>query len=277
MFQEMVKTTKRLRPLLGTFVEIGVTTDSSTAYIEITNSFNLIEKVQNLLSFHNPDSDLSLLNQNPGTETYLQPITIRVLRLAQIMTKQSRGLFNFTCGGALVQRGVLPMHNRGQSLIFGDETDLLINGKKAMLKRPVLITLDGIAKGYAVDLAVRYLMQSGFDGGWVNAGGDLRVFGTQKLPVHVRGLNQELNEIGVFQNTSIATSVIQTQKCLRFPGEIVSSQKDTLSPGTWTVKASYAWKADALTKVAGVSPAQERRKIVESFGGELLVNRMDVQ
>ncbi|RDV24218.1 hypothetical protein DXV75_15440 [Alteromonas aestuariivivens] len=37
------------------------------------------------------------------------------------------------------------------------------------LRRPVLITLDGIAKGYAVDLGVRALKLAGIKAGWINA------------------------------------------------------------------------------------------------------------
>jgi len=69
------------------------------------------------------------------------------------------------------------------------------------------IDLGGIAKGYAVDLAVAALQDAGAISGCVNAGGDLRVFG-QPLPVAVRapaapGLAAERL---LLQDEAIATS-----------------------------------------------------------------------
>jgi thiamine biosynthesis lipoprotein len=48
------------------------------------------------------------------------------------------------------------------------------------------IDLGGIAKGYAVDLAISTLQRHGVTSACVNAGGDLRVFGPDAWPVAVR-------------------------------------------------------------------------------------------
>jgi thiamine biosynthesis lipoprotein len=50
----------------------------------------------------------------------------------------------------------------------------------------LLIDLGGIAKGFAVDRAVDALRRHGATAGTVNAGGDLRIFGSAGEPVLVR-------------------------------------------------------------------------------------------
>jgi thiamine biosynthesis lipoprotein len=40
--------------------------------------------------------------------------------------------------------------------------------------------------------------------------------------------------------------------------------------GVWTVVARRAWRADALTKVAALAPAQDRLDTVQRLGGRLI-------
>lgn len=262
---------KRMRPLLGTFVEIGVLSDDKNASAIITQAFNVIEQIQTLLSFHNPHSELSQLNRCGRKGVDLHPISADVLRLALHMTGLSNGDFNCTIGGALVQKGVLPNHGGVHPLASGDVDDVILDGCHASLKRPVRITLDGIAKGYAVDQATNYLQQHGIESGWINAGGDLRIFGQVSLPVYQRQLDQSVNYLGDFSNTSIATSSNDINYDLRFPGMILDSHNARTNHGVWSVKAGLSWLADALTKVACVNSTTTSKDKIVALGGELLI------
>jgi thiamine biosynthesis lipoprotein len=136
------------------------------------------------------------------------------------------------------------------------------------LKRPVLITLDGIAKGFAVDGAIKILKYHGISGGWVNAGGDLRVFGSVQLPVQRRGLQGEFTDLGIFRNLALATSTRTLNRDPRFPGIILGSEEDFSGADTiCTVSAPSAWLADALTKVAVLTPAILRHSMIAKLGG----------
>jgi thiamine biosynthesis lipoprotein ApbE len=53
----------------------------------------------------------------------------------------------------------------------------LLSDNQVICHAPVMMDLGGIAKGFAVDCAVKVLIESGCNGGLVNAGGDVRVFG----------------------------------------------------------------------------------------------------
>ena len=75
-------------------------------------------------------------------------------------------------------------------------------------KVPLTLDLGGIAKGFAVDKAVEALKQCGATSGYVNAGGDLRVFGDVSQSIQIRnpGNSSELMSLGSLANGAIATS-----------------------------------------------------------------------
>lgn len=264
---------KRMRPLLGTFVEIGCEQSDKSAEHAITAAFDIIEKLHHLLSFHEQTSDLTRLNQADGKAIEVHQHTIRVMKLARAMTVASNGFFNCTLGGAMVQSGVLPNHNNpdpNASAIksSGVASDIQINGNTIQLSNSIKITLDGIAKGYAVDCAIAIMKRHGIKTAWVNAGGDLRVYGDLVLPIQRREMNGEYTNLGGLQNAAMATSSATADYDKAFPGKIISN---SASPtiGSWTVMAHYAWRADALTKVACLADAADREAIVARLGGRI--------
>tara|TARA_R110002049_G_scaffold18749_4_gene71289 strand:+ start:2749 stop:3552 length:804 start_codon:yes stop_codon:yes gene_type:complete len=261
---------KRMQPLLGTFVEVGIITERDNGGDAITAAFKGIEKVQNLLSFHNADSDLSRLNKSGRRGIELHPISADVLRLALHMTGVTKGDFNCTIGGALIEKGVLPDHGGLRPVSVGTVDDVILNGCHARLLSPIRITLDGITKGYAVDHAVNILQQQGIRSGWINAGGDLRVFGDMTIPVYRREMDESHTFLGSFSNTAISTSSAQFDYDSRFPSMILNSHTHDYKSGIWTVKAGLSWLADALTKVAGVATDNTVNKRIAALGGELL-------
>jgi thiamine biosynthesis lipoprotein len=266
----MKKPYKRMKPLLGTFVEVGIEADFSNPSEVANEIFSLIENLQNLLGFHNPTSEISKLNSSAGEEVLLSKTTIRILKLAKIMTEKSESLFNLTVGGHLVRLGILPNHGWKNYLDSGSAGDIEIRGLKAKLKRPVLITLDGIAKGYAVDCAIRLMKKRGVSAGWINAGGDLRVFGNLKLPLTRRNKDNSFTQLGHICNISVATSRVSDINDSRFPGKIVSSRIGLPETGIWTVMAQSAWRADALTKLVPLLSKENRTVMVTKLGGRVL-------
>ncbi|WKE64553.1 FAD:protein FMN transferase [Gallaecimonas kandeliae] len=251
-----------MRPLLGTFVELVVDQpltleQKSRAFVA---GFSAIEEVQAQLSFHSPDSQLSRLNLNPGRWLALPGPSLRVLRLAKALTQKSGGLFNCTLGAPLVRRGILPDHGFGARLDQGDARALAFRPGEICLTQPVLISLDGIAKGYAVDRAVAAMKRAGVESGWVNAGGDIRAFGQALLPVTVRG---EAAPRLLLSKSALASS--SSQSDADFPGLLLDAKGQPLAPGQWTVQAKWAWRADALTKVAAQAPG-----LLERLGAQLL-------
>jgi thiamine biosynthesis lipoprotein len=262
----MIPFIQRLRPALGTFVEITAETDQPQAQIEraIAAAYQDIAQVESLMSFHAIDSELSRLNRTRSPIT-VHPWTARVLHLAKKITFESDHRFNPTVGGALVALGKLPDH--GVDFIsIGSADDLELLGCRVRRRRAVLITLDGIAKGFAVDRAIARLRQLGINQAVVNAGGDWRCFG-QPQPIQ---LAKELGgeHLGSIQNGACATSAAGLDP-ERFPAQLIA-QQNPLTHGYWTVIAPQAWRADALTKVAGASAPDQAAAWVQKLGGRLL-------
>jgi FAD:protein FMN transferase len=261
---------KRMRPLLGCFVEIALPVSATGAQVAFNSAFASIELIQKLLSFHDPASDLSRLNSAQGRAVNCHPLSIQCLRLAQATTRISNGRFNCTLGAVLTACAALPNHNfqdlyGTELLAYGDWRDMELTRDSARLRKPVLITLDGIAKGFAVDCAVAELKRTGISEGWINAGGDIRVFGDLVLPIAVRdhlGINHLL---GGIQNAAIATSTSNANR--EFPGLLLDSAGNQIPPLTSTVIARSAWRADALTKVAAATSAAERTASLARLGG----------
>ncbi len=263
---------RRMRPLLGTYVEVGAR--GPQAALAIDAAFAHIEQTQTLWSFQSPTSELSLLNGQPGRRVPLRRETLRLLRLAKALMRASGGAFNCTVGGMLINKGALPDHGGPASLPHGTSDDIEIGDAWACLRRPIRVTLDGIAKGYAVDLAVDALRALDVRDGWVNAGGDVRVFGDLTLALQRRELDGTHTSLGGLRDAAIATSrvpVPDETQCADFPALIVTGSPNTTPAiGVWTVLARTAWRADALTKVAANTTATARIDTIRQLGGCLV-------
>lgn len=260
-----------MRPLLGTYVDIWARGPAADAALDA--AFASVERAQACWSFHDASSELSRLNAQPRHRVKFSSHTLRLLRAARAVMFASDGAFDCTVGGMLVADGILPDHGGPAALLRGAAEDIEIGREWALLRRPVRVTLDGIAKGYAVDLAVRALRFQGAVAGWVNAGGDLRVFGDVALPVQRRELDGQLTPLGGLRNAALASSrsaMPQHSGDESFPGHIIGPAGFAPVPGVWSVLAKSAWRADALTKVAANVPEHERAQWVRKLGGCLL-------
>lgn len=259
-----------MRPLLGCFVEVGARGAAAGAGIDA--AFDALQQAQAWWSFHDADSELSRLNRAPQTRVPVHSHTRRLLRAARAMMRASQGAFDCTVDGALVRAGVLPDHGGPVALARGVADDIVLGHDWACLRRPLRLTLDGIAKGYAVDLAIHALRRHGVAAGWVSAGGDLRVSGDMALPLQRRELDGSLSSLGSLRNAALATSHTAAQNDPAFPSRIISATGQAPEPGVWSVLAGSAWRADALTKVAAATAAAQRQALVRALGGCLLTD-----
>ena len=158
---------RRARPLLGTIVDIGVRAGSANA-TPIDAAFAEIDALQRCLSRFDPASDIARFNALPaGASLAPGTATLEVLRAAQTLSVATASLFDISCG-------------------TGPDGWACRDGRLHKLHARTRLDLGGIGKGYAVDRAVQRMIDHGATAGWVNAGGDLRVFGDIELPVSVR-------------------------------------------------------------------------------------------
>ena len=223
------------------------------------------------MSFHSPYSDLSRLNRRAASESVeVHPWTWRVLHAARLLWECTGGLFDCSVAPALVCAGFLPRSD-GTHAHGARMGDVHLNPhRRVRFGKPLMLDLGGIAKGFAVDRAADALRAAGVPQGAINAGGDLRLFGKDPEPVHVRSPETpgDLLRLGVFTDTAIATSATYyagyeqggrwiTPIVDPGDGETIDSRRSA------TVIAPECLYADALTKpvlLSGVATAAFLRR-----------------
>jgi thiamine biosynthesis lipoprotein len=249
----MLKFRRRMRPQLGTFVEIAVPESCADADRAIDRAFERIAHVESLLNRHDPASELSALNRTEGAALVVHATSACMLRLARGLMRASDGVFNCTVAGEQ----------------YGSADDIKLHGRSVQLRPSLKLTLDGIAKGFAIDLAIKALKETGVASGAVNAGGDLKVFGDLTWPVYRREL-ASFELVGHLRNAAIATSQVFASENESFTGKIVGAQGESPVIGVWSVVAPSAWLADGLTKVASLTPEPLREQRIAELGGCLI-------
>jgi thiamine biosynthesis lipoprotein len=179
---------RRARPLLGTFVAIGVGLPDAEAAEAIEAGFAAIADIHRLMSFHEPSSDVSRIDRaESGKPVAVDPHTFAVLAEARRMAAASSGIFDITVAPDLVAWGFLPRPEAPEPDPAASWQDIeLLPGSEIRLARPLWIDLGGIAKGYAVDRAFAAMDLPAHVQCSVNAGGDLRVQGPEPERVLLR-------------------------------------------------------------------------------------------
>ena len=219
---------RRARPLLGTLVEIGVRSASADLGATVEAAFAAVLAVQQALSRFDPDSDVSHFHAlGCGQALQMRPATKAVLAAAAHLHLASAGLFDISLGTA----------PQGWQC-DGDQLRKLDAGTR--------LDLGGIAKGYAVDVAVQALVGRGCTAGWVNAGGDLRAFGDVDVPIHLRDESTGgVRRFADLRDGAFATSHFDdASRSSRVAGRLALATRAHIS-----VAAPLCLWADALTKV----------------------------
>lgn len=230
--------TRRARPLLGTLVDIGLAPGSPAPAAALAAAFGAIAAVQAALSRFDAASPISRFQQLPaGASLPLPACAQRVLRAAQALQQASAGLFDISLGSG-------PAGWRCHA------------GRLHKLQPGVRLDLGGIAKGHAVDAAVRALQRAGCPAAWVNAGGDLRVYGDVALPLHLRDAQHGgARPLGQLRDGALATSHFAPGSRSNLHRPVAAD--GLLPPSTpgWqvSVAAPRALWADALTKIVAAS------------------------
>lgn len=248
---------RRCRPLLGTYVE--VTADEIEASAA---AFAAIALTHRLMSAHEPDSDVSRINRFAHVEAVeISDPTREVLERALHWRELSEGVFDVVDAGARsLEAGRIPRHADQPA---ARSAQLSVDGNRARLSGPGCIDLGGIAKGYAVDMAVAAMRCAGARRGLVNAGGDLFAFGDEPWlveVVHPRSRRAVL-EIEL-KNEALATSAMLSDGS----AEHLPEGRERISV---SVRAPYACDADALTKLVWAGHADLPR-LLQTFGAAAL-------
>lgn len=246
----------RCQPYLGTYVEISVDADLDfEGLAELSNiGFNAIARVHNLMSYHADDSELTFINKNAAKSPQKISLeTHQVIDFCLTLSAQTQGVFDISIASHLINQKLLP--NPLETPIGNSTWEAIeLTRDTIYFNAPVLIDLGGVAKGYAVDLALQEILTkcpSAIVS--INAGGDLKMSQWQRQRVHVSTL-KKLVEIEM-KAPALATSNYNYLKD-KSQGNIINPKTGKVQnlTGSVSIFAPMCMHADALTKVIAVNP-----------------------
>ena len=227
---------RRAQPWLGTLVEIAIAeAPHAEPGAAFDAAFARIAAVHETMSPQRPASDIARFNAAAaGTRLDCDAGTLAVLEAARQLSDASAEAFDITQG----QGGLSGWQLRSPHLFKLDTASGL--------------DLGGIAKGYAVDQAITALRDAGVTAGWVNAGGDLGVFGALELPIHIRSPDDPARTLPLvgLRDGALATSVLPRRHGGR---------------AHITVAAPECLWADALTKVVAYATPQHSTALLARY------------
>jgi len=185
----------------------------------LRESFREIERIERLMSAEDEGAEIYALNANSGSWTPLSPETLSLLKRAKEYGELTLGAFDVTVK-PLVDFWMEEVKRRGRApereelsrfLELVHHRDLEIderNGRARLLKKGMGVTLGGIAKGYAIDRVCGFLLERGVEGGLVEIGGEMRVFGSKTWRIGIADPRAEGKMIGVIplRDAAVATS-----------------------------------------------------------------------
>ncbi|VAX33040.1 FAD:protein FMN transferase [hydrothermal vent metagenome] len=182
---------RRTQFIMGTLVEITVREmDPEIAQSAITSAFDEIRRLENLMSTHIAHSEISQLNTMAGGKASLgvSPDVLAVIRRGVYWGNQTNGALDISIGPV---SSLWSFDNDNPSLPNAkrlEDATHLVNFRKIAIdesnvhlkQQGMSLQLGAIAKGYAVDRAMKVLEKNGIRHGLINAGGDLIALGERK-------------------------------------------------------------------------------------------------
>jgi FAD:protein FMN transferase len=276
---------RRSQFLMGTLVEISVIEkDEKLATTAIQKAFREIRRLENLMSIHIPDSEVSKINQAAGKDPV--PVSKELMAVIQrslFWSEKTAGAFDITIGPAQelwdFDAPSLPSKNAIADAIKKiDFRKIQLDEQNIFLpEKGMRLNLGAIAKGYAVDKAIDILKGNKIQSALINAGGDLKSIGKRSDQLNWRiGLQHPRNSESLLASFSISGNAVATsgdyQKYFEQDGKRYHHILDpkTGYPATTgsmsaTVIAKNVMDADALSTAIFVLGSEKGIALLDSL------------
>ncbi len=283
--QEIQTSYSNTRSIMDTTVTISVMGSSANeSNNAIENAFSKVNYVDEIMNSYDNQSELSVLNQNANLEN-ANPDILYVIERSDYYSEKSQGAFDisvlpllelwkskFSPGGTFQPP---KQEEINQVLQLVNHSAIQINDDNITLNDGMMITLGGVAKGYAVDLATQSLIEDGFENGFVNAGGDGRYIGTKSngdsWKVGLQNPDKSGDEITIIHVKDMAVATSGNYERYFSDAAKVSHIADPRTGHTSqnlisaTVIAKTAMDADAFATAVFVLGEDEGMQMIESI------------
>lgn len=174
--------------MLGTVCKVTIYDNPSAEAFHA--SFERIREIEQKMSLHSKNSEISLLNSQAGEQAVVvSPDTFQVIQQALEISALSAGAFDPTVGPLVEAWDIGGDNPRRPSQEEIDALLTLIRYERVVLDeqnhsvflqdKGMALDLGGIAKGYAADEVARVLREHGVESAIVNLGGNVLTLGTK--------------------------------------------------------------------------------------------------
>jgi thiamine biosynthesis lipoprotein len=277
---------------MGTLVTIRVVRATSAAEKMVDKAFEWFENVEDCCSRFDEESELREVSAKVGVAVPASPLLFEAVRFALLVAEESNGAFDPTLGHVMENLGFDREHRTGtqtrsqvppNSRVSFRDVELDENKSTIRLKRPLTLDLSGVAKGFAIDLAVRVLQP--LRDFCIDAGGDLYLAGRnpQNQPWsvgirHPRADGQIIDTIRV-SNLAVCTSGDYEREGNDGAHHLLDPR--TGQPATASISATVvapgAMLADALATTTFVLGPDKGLAFLEAMEVEGMVITPDLQ
>jgi len=182
---------KETRVLMDTFCTITVVSSSKEKAKEaIDAGFAEIKKLDDLLNYFSPDSEITAINKAAGKKTVkVSRETLEIIKKSVDISVLTNGAFDITIA-PIVRLWNFSDKNRNPSIPSPDVIEKarrFVNYRKIKInietseiyleEKGMELDLGGIAKGYAADKAINAIRSKGIKAALVAVAGDIRGYG----------------------------------------------------------------------------------------------------
>lgn len=267
--------------IMGTFVEVKSPDVRASAIV-----FDEFKKLETMFNLFDTDSELSRLNDTQKA-VVSEPL-FDIIQQAQGFYRLTGGAFDVTVGPAsilwkkAIASKTLPGPDAvAQALSLVGSDFIYLDAKTrevALLKSGMRIDLGGIAKGFALDRAVRKLKDAQIDSVLINAGGNIYCLGTNHRAPWRVGVQDPFREGKVLDELVLADMAAATagdyQQYVEINGRRYSHIVDPktgypVQSGivSATIIADNATASDALSTACVVLGLEKSRQLMSRFPG----------
>ena len=205
---------------MSTIVQISI--DYELFANDMMPIYKLFDLVDRTCSRFRPDSELSQLNQQVGKEVKTSSVMFSILLESDRYYRETEGIFNPSILSALENEGYstsiesisgreieTPAGNSTLSLL---EQPFFLNEEQQAVTLYSTIDLGGIAKGWVIDRAAQLLERMG--AGFINVGGDIRIFGILPRPLHI-GIENPFDTTNMISSIQVENGAVATSTSMK--------------------------------------------------------------
>ncbi|MFD0698540.1 FAD:protein FMN transferase [Paenibacillus sp. GCM10027628] len=285
---------KKTKLFMDTVVDIQVVTRKSKDEAEaaIDRAFEAFRKVEHACSRFSPDSELMEACRQIKTPIQLSPFLFEPLKFALEVAKWTNGSFDPTVGKTMEDHGFHQHYLTRETMQSPSDDsatyhDIVLNeqDQTLYLRKPLVIDLGAVAKGFAIDLAAREL--AAFEGFIVNAGGDLYAGGVDESGSKWKiGIQHPLHKEQIIQTIEISNEAICTSGSYERRSPVkagthhIVDPKTKQSPDDWiscSVIAPFAMMADAFSTASFLLGLDQGRTLIEEVELKGILITSDLQ